>query len=115
MDMISSSETSSVRVTFRASMCFTPGPVLRMFVKVFRRLQLSSRPGLNTRLGLQQGKSSGVAGGGGSLSLSGSFLIAATNLLVEVESSRGHIQFGFHGHFLTELKWGTVHCEINKT
>ena len=84
-------------------------------MKVFRRPQLPSRPGLSTRFGLQQGKSSGVAGGGGSLGLSGSFLIAATDLLVEVESSRDRFQFGFHGHFLTELKWGTVHCEINKS
>ncbi len=65
-------------------MCFAPGPVLRIFVKDFRRLQLSFRSGLSTPLGLQPGKSSGVAGGGGSLGLSGSFLIAATDLLVEV-------------------------------
>ena len=83
--IISSSGTSSVRVTFKASMCFVSGPVLRIFVKVFRRPQSSSRSGLSTRFGLQQGKSSGVAGGGGSLGLLGSFLIAATDSLVDVE------------------------------
>ena len=101
--IISSSGTPSVRVTFKASMCFVPGPVLRMFVKVFRRLQLSSRSGLSTCLGLQQGKSSGVAGGGGSLGLSWSFLNAATDLLVEVKSSRDRSHFALHGHFLSDL------------
>ncbi len=114
MVMISSSGTSSVRVTFKASMCFAPGPVLRIFVKVFRRLQLSSRSGPSTRLGLQQGKSSGVAGGGGSLGLSWSFLNAATDVLVVVKSSRDRSQFPSHGHSLSKLGCGTINGETNK-
>ena len=112
--IISSSGTSSVRVTFKASMCFAPGPVLRIFVKVFRRLQLSSTSGLSAGLGLQQGKSSGVAGGGGSLGLSWSFLNAATDSLVVVKSSRDRSQFALHGQSLSELGGGAVNDETNK-